>query len=282
MTTTDVPTAELLDELLELASAIAREAGAMIRDGRAGGSPDAATKSTSTDVVTVFDTASERLIVERLRAARADDAILGEEGASRPGTSGIRWVVDPIDGTTNYLYGLSGYAVSIAAEEDLDIPPGEIAPGGLVGVVYLPATDELFAARRGRGATSNGVAIRCGRPADVATALIGTGFSYHRAARAQQGRRVAELLPEVRDIRRLGAAAADLCHLACGRLDGYYEQYLQPWDLAAGALIAREAGAIVGPFSGADGEPDGVLAAAPTIHSALRALIEQSGRSDHN
>ncbi len=247
-----------------LAAAVAREAGELVVAGRRRGAPASSTKSTGTDMVTEFDTASEALIVERVGAARPHDAIAGEEGTRRPGSSGISWLVDPIDGTTNYLYGLAGYCVSIAAAD---------RHGTLAGAVYLPVTGELFAAYRGGGATLDGIPIRCSDQTELGRALIGTGFAYEPGARARQGRRVAGVLPQVRDIRRLGAAAADLCLVACGRLDGYYEQYLNPWDLAAGELIAAEAGARLGTFPGARGEPAGVVASAPAIHDALVAAL---------
>lgn len=256
-----------LEELLGLARGIACEAGGIVAAGRAAGLPDSDTKSSTTDVVTVFDTAAERLIVERLAAARPHDGIVGEEGTSRPGTSGVRWVVDPIDGTTNFLYGLPGYGVSIAAEDD---------DGPLVGAVHVPVLDELFSASRGGGATLNDRPIRCSALTDLATALVGTGFGYQRDRRARQGVRAAGVLPRVRDLRRLGAASVDLCYVACGRLDAYYEQYLNPWDLAAGALIATEAGARHGEFPGAPGEPDGILVTAPELYEPLLALLIES------
>lgn len=258
------PRTDGLAELLGLACRVAREAGALVHEGRAAGSPESDTKSSSTDVVTVFDTAAERLIVERLAAARPHDAIVGEEGAAHTGTSGVRWVVDPIDGTTNFLYGLPSYGISIAAED---------GDSGLVGAVYVPTLGELFAARRAGGATLNDRPIHCSPLTDLRTALVGTGFSYDRAARARQGRRAGRLLPHVRDLRRLGAASVDLCFVACGRLDAYYEQYLNPWDLAAGALVAMEAGATSGTFPGMPGEPDGVVVAPPALYGPLRDLI---------
>ncbi len=240
--------------------------------GRAEGTPDSATKSSATDVVTVFDTAAERLIVERLTAARPLDAIVGEEGTSHDGSSGVRWVVDPIDGTTNFLYGLPNYGISIAAEDD---------DGALVGAVFVPALSEMFAARRDGGATLDGRPIRCSSLTEVATALVGTGFSYQRAAHERQGRRAGRLLPHVRDLRRLGAASVDLCFVACGRLDAYYEQYLSPWDLAAGALIATEAGATRGTFPGMPGEPDGLLVTAPALYPSLHHLVTRCADREH-
>jgi myo-inositol-1(or 4)-monophosphatase len=254
----------LAEQLLDLATRLAREAGALVAAGRRGGVQSLTTKSSATDMVTEFDRASERLIVERLTSARPDDAIVGEEGTATQGTTGVHWLIDPIDGTTNFLYDLPGYAVSIAAADH---------EGTLVGVVYIPALDELFAARRGAGATLDGVPIACGQLTDASSALVGTGFSYLPARRAAQAARVARLIPHVRDIRRLGAASVDLCFAAAGRLDAYYEEYLGPWDLAAGELIAREAGCRTGDFSGGPARPEQVLVANPTLFPVLSELI---------
>jgi myo-inositol-1(or 4)-monophosphatase len=257
----NVPT----DELLALASRLAVEAGRMVRDGRAEhGVQATSTKSTTTDMVTEFDKASEALIVGALRVARPDDAIIGEEGTDTLGTSGISWLVDPIDGTTNFLYGLPGYAVSIAASGD---------QGTEVGAVYIPATDELFTAARGAGARLNGTIIGCSSTDDLALALVATGFAYDRDRRARMALRAAQLIPAVRDIRRLGAASADLCYVAAGRVDAYYEEHLGPWDLAAGELIAREAGCRSGGLDGGPVRPSSVLVACPALFEPLRTLI---------
>jgi fructose-1,6-bisphosphatase/inositol monophosphatase family enzyme len=256
-----------VDALLALAVDIALEAGTFIRAARPAGAVRAETKSTATDAVTEFDHASEALIVGRLRAERPDDGIVAEEGTSDPGTTGMQWVIDPIDGTTNFLYDLPLYSVSIAAVDD---------DGGLVGVVYAPMTDEVFAARRGGGATVNGRPITCTDQQILAETLVATGFGYQAERRARQGARVGALLPHVRDIRRLGSAAVDLCYVAAGRFDAYHEQYLNPWDLAAGEVIAREAGARIGQFDGADGEPPGVLVSAPGVFDELLDLLHRS------
>jgi fructose-1,6-bisphosphatase/inositol monophosphatase family enzyme len=219
-------------------------------------------------MVTEMDRASEALIVAGIEAARPDDGIVGEEGADREGTSGVRWLVDPIDGTTNYLYGFPGFAVSIAAEID-----GDVA----VGVVHDPLHRDVFTAARGRGARRNGEAIAVSTNADLSTALVGTGFSYDRDRRARQAAVLTEILPRVRDIRRMGAAAVDLCSVACGRLDAYYERGLAPWDLAAGALVAREAGALVGDLAGGPGAHEFVLASAPELFVPLRTVLVTAG-----
>ncbi len=188
-----VVTDELLDELLDLASQLARAAGHLAAEGRRRGTPTGDTKSTATDMVTEWDRASERVIVDGLRAERPDDGLIGEEGSTAQGTSGIGWLIDPIDGTTNFLYDLPGWAVSIAAVD---------GDGALVGVVYVPSHDEMFTAARGRGAACNGRPIRCGTLADPATALVATGFSYDPARRAVHTARLVHVLPHVRDIRR--------------------------------------------------------------------------------
>ena len=257
-------------ELLHLARSLAVEAGTLVAEGRAGGIRSSETKSTSTDMVTEFDRASEALIVARLRTQRPDDGIVGEEGTDTEGSSGIRWLVDPIDGTTNFLYGLPGYAVSIAAADE---------HGALVGAVYIPTLGELFSAQRGAGATLNDLPISCGTLADPATALVATGFSYHPERRAAQARRVARLIGSVRDIRRMGAAAVDLCFVAAGRLDVYFEEGLGPWDLAAGELIAREAGCRTGDFDGGPARPGEVLVSNPTLFGPMLALLRVASQS---
>jgi len=256
--------------LLELACSLARAAGTAASDGRRRGTPAGDTKSTLTDMVTEFDRDAERLIVDGLRAARPHDGLVGEEGSTFVGTSGVDWLIDPIDGTTNFLYDLPGWAVSIAAAD---------TDGALVGAVFVPALDEMFAARRGQGATCNGRPIRCGTLADPSTALIATGFSYSPARRALHGERVALLLPQVRDIRRFGAAAVDLCHAAMGRVDAYVEESLGPWDLAAGELIAREAGCRTGDLDGGPARPDQVLVANPALFEPLAALLREAWRA---
>ncbi len=253
------------DELLTLATGLATRAGRMVRDGRASdGIGDTVTKSSSTDVVTAFDRASEAMIVHGILDARPDDGIIGEEGTDSPGTSGVRWLIDPIDGTTNFLYGLPGYAVSIAASSD---------DGTEVGVVYIPATDELFTAVRGRGSRLNGAPIHCSTTTDLSLALVASGFSYVPDRRRRQAQRMAALLPRIRDLRRFGAAAADLCHAAAGRVDVYFEEHLGPWDLAAGELIAREAGCRTGDLRGGPVRPSSVLVANPTLFDSMRQLI---------
>ena len=257
-----------LDELLALATDLAADAATLLVDGLDRVRAEVSTKSTPTDMVTEMDRASEALIVAGIRAKRPDDGIVGEEGADVTGTSGVQWLIDPIDGTTNYLYGYPGFAVSIAAEVDGDVG---------VGVVHDPLHADVFRAARGRGATRNDVAIHVSSQRDLRRALVGTGFSYEPERRHRQAQVLIEVLPNVRDIRRMGAASVDLCSVACGRLDAFYERGLGPWDLAAGALIAEEAGAVVGDLRGGPASGEFVLAAAGGVFEPLRALLERAG-----
>jgi len=258
-------------ELLELATDVAAAASEILIDGLTRARLTVDTKTTGTDMVTEMDRAAERLIVDSILAVRPDDGVLGEEGTDRDGSSGVRWIVDPIDGTTNYLYGHPGFAVSIAAEID-----GEI----LVGVVHDPLHHEVFSAVRGQGATRNGATIRASSETRLAHCLVATGFSYEPERRRRQATVLTELLPEVRDIRRMGAASVDLCSVACGRVDAYYERGLQPWDHAAGALIAREAGAQVGDLAGGDPRFEFCLAAPPELFVQLAPLLESLGAGE--
>jgi len=253
---------ELLDELLGLARSVAAEAGRLLLDRPA--DLGVGTKSTPTDVVTVMDTRAERLLVDRVRAVRPDDGFLGEEGSDSAGTSGVRWVLDPLDGTVNYLYGLPGWAVSVGVEVG-----GRLQ----VGVVEVPTLGETFTAVRGRGAARNGAPVRVSTATDLSQALVATGFGYDAGERARQAQVVAALLPTVRDIRRFGAASVDLCNVACGRVDGYFERGLHAWDLAAGGLVAAEAGARVEGLHGRPASVDLVLAAGPSLFGALHDLL---------
>jgi len=250
--------------LAPLAWQAGSDAGALLRDGRPA-NLDVTTKSTPTDVVTEMDRRSEQLIVDLITAERPQDAILGEEGGERPGTSGVRWVVDPLDATVNYLYRLPLWGVSVAAEVD-----GRVE----VGVVIAPDLQDGYLAIRGAGSwrirgtdvTSN----RVSSCQDLTQALVTTGFGYSPQQRASQAHVVRALLPEVRDIRRTGCAVVDFCWLASGRLDAYYERGLNAWDMAAGALIAEEAGAVV---TGTDGLDPAMVAAPAAIADALRARV---------
>ncbi|WP_110205424.1 inositol monophosphatase family protein [Nocardioides daejeonensis] len=221
-------------ELLALALDVAHEASGLVAARRAEGVEVAGTKSSAVDIVTEADTASEQLIRRRILAARPADGFLGEEGSDIHGSSGVRWIADPIDGTVNFLYGLPQYAVSLAAEVS-----GEI----VAGVVVNAATGVTYAARRGGGATRDGVPLRVRAAVPLGERLVLTGFNYEAHIREVQAAAAARLLPQVRDLRRLGACALDLCHIAEGAADGYVEEGVALWDHAAGALIAEEAGA---------------------------------------
>lgn len=249
-------------ELLTLAVAAAEDAADLLRTSR----PDPTaigTKSSGTDLVTDLDRAAEARIVDRILRARPDDGVLGEEGGERAGSSGVRWVIDPLDGTTNYVYGYPAYSVSIAAEAD-----GQAVAAVVVDVVG----QTCFTAALGHGARGDGRPLAVSTEDHLPAALLGTGFSYDATVRGRQAATLVTVLPAVRDIRRSGSAALDLCALAAGRLDGFWERGLSPWDRAAGALIAEEAGARVGRLGTA--EPMTLLAAPPGIYDALEALLE--------
>jgi len=255
-------------ELLELALQAAGRAGSFLLEQRPADLGVAATKSSSVDVVTEMDLASERLITGFLTEHRPQDGILGEEGASFAGTSGVRWVIDPIDGTVNYLYGLPSWAVSIAAQDD-----GET----VAGVVAVPARGETFRAVRGQGAFLGGRALHRRPSPPLGEALIGTGFNYVEHRRRHQAEVARDLIPQLRDIRRSGSAAVDLCDVAAGRMDGFYERGLAPWDYAAGELIAREAGALSGGRPGDGPGPDLTVVASPGVFAELQPLLEGLG-----
>jgi myo-inositol-1(or 4)-monophosphatase len=256
--------------LLDLATDAAQRAAELLLDGMGQARATVETKSTATDMVSEMDRASERLIVSTLLAARPDDGLVGEEGSDSPGTSGLRWVIDPLDGTTNYLYGHPGWAVSIAAEDDA---------GVVAGVVLDPMQRDVFTATRGGGARRNGLPIACSSLDDVSTALLATGFGYAAERRRAQAEVLVGLLPRIRDIRRMGAAAVDLCSVACGRVDAYFERGLSWWDLAAGGLIAAEAGALVSAIDGRPAGPDAgsIVAAGPGLFNTLRELLRSLG-----
>jgi myo-inositol-1(or 4)-monophosphatase len=252
------------DGLLELALGAARDAGALLLDRFGGPASGVESKSSSTDMVSDADRAAERLLVERISAARPDDGLVGEEGGHVAGSSGLRWVVDPLDGTTNYLFGYPVWSVSIACED---------AAGGVVAVVHDPSRGETFAAARGAGATLNGRPVGVRPPRGLDRALVGTGFAYAPDDREFQARVLTHLLPRVRDIRRGGSAALDLAWVACGRLDGFYEWGIKHWDRAAGMLLVAEAGGRVSVFDPDGGLEPCVVAAAATQHEPLRRLV---------
>ncbi|THA35441.1 inositol monophosphatase [Streptomyces sp. A1277] len=261
--------------LLDLAMEAAELAGRLLRDGRPAHLGVAATKSSPVDVVTEMDIAAEKLITGYLAERRPYDGFLGEEGATAEGRSGVRWVIDPLDGTVNYLYGLPTWAVSIGVELH-----GE----RVAGVVAAPMRGETYHAVRGGGAYVTGgaygddpVRLRCRPAAPLDEALVSTGFNYVASVRTHQAEVARELIPRLRDIRRGGSAAIDLCDVAAGRLDGYYERGLHPWDLAAGDLIAREAGARTGGRPGVPAGGDLTVAASPGVFEPLQTLLEELG-----
>jgi fructose-1,6-bisphosphatase/inositol monophosphatase family enzyme len=266
-------------ELLRIAVAAATEAGRLLASWRGDERPEVVqTKSSPTDVVTEMDRKSEALITSRIRACRPADAVLGEEGGQTPGSAvddesqvgpdHVRWVVDPLDGTVNYLYGLHDWAVSIAAEVDGTV---------VAGVVEVPRRGETFTAVAGHGAWLHRgearLALHCSAGVPLGQALVGTGFGYDAGRRQVQGEVVAALLPHVRDIRRGGSAAVDLCSVAAGRLDAFYERGLNYWDFAAGGLIAREAGATVGGLAGKAESTSLAIAAGPGLFHPLEAFL---------
>jgi myo-inositol-1(or 4)-monophosphatase len=251
-------------QLLTLAEDIAREAGAQLREAFDRGDLEVSAKSSPTDLVSEADQAAEALIRRRLAGARPEDGILGEEEGDTPGTSGVRWIVDPLDGTTNFLFGVPQWAVSVACED---------ADGGLAGTVYDALRDELWSAERDGTPTCNGAAISASRADDLAQALIATGFGYDSAVRARQGELVAALLPRVRDVRRLGAAALDLAWVAAGRMDAFYERGLKAWDRAAGELLCMRAGLELVELPAEGIMPEGVLIAPAGLVAPLRELV---------
>jgi len=260
------------EHLLAVALDAARAAARLVVDERPPGRLGVAgTKSTDTDIVTVMDQRAETLLLERITAARPEDGYLGEEGAVREGTTGVTWVVDPIDGTVNYLYGIPAFAVSVAART---------SDGVLAGVVVNPVSGETWTAVRGGGAHLDGRPIHVNPAPELAMALVATGFGYAAERRALQADVLRQVLPRVRDVRRAGAASLDLCALACGRVDAYYEQGLQPWDLAAGGLIAEEAGATVGGLAGRPAGEELVVAGPAPLFGELVALLADLGADE--
>lgn len=259
-------------ELLEIAATVARRAAALALQRRRDGVEIAASKSTLTDIVTRADREAEDLIRGALAASRPRDGFLGEESEAAQGSSGLTWVVDPIDGTVNYFYDIPAYAVSVAVVEG---DPDPATWRTLAGAVVNPSTGEVFTAAAGGGAALNGAPIHVNTAVDLPLALVGTGFGYDPEIRRKQAAFVTELIPRVRDIRRIGAASLDLCSVACGRLDAYYERGLNPWDHAAGALIAHEAGARVGGLGGTPAGKELLVAAAPGLFDQLDPLVQE-------
>jgi len=256
----------LTAEVLELAEQAARAAGELLRERfEAGGERATGSKSTATDPVSEADLAAERAIRDLITARRPGDAILGEEGGETQEGAGLRWIVDPLDGTVNFLFGLPQWCVSVAVHDD---------EGGLVGVVYDPLREELFAGARGRGLpTLNGVQVRGSEQAELGPALIGTGFAYDAGVREAQAQVVGRLLPRVRDVRRMGSAALDLAWTAAGRFDAFYERGVQVWDIAAGGVLCEAAGLTVGALAQEGPLPSGIVVAPAGLIEELTALV---------
>jgi myo-inositol-1(or 4)-monophosphatase len=254
-----------VDELLGLAVDLAREAGLLLIKRFTGGRERALTsKSTPTDLVSEADLASERLIRETISRVRPADGFLGEEGGGDEGTSGITWIVDPLDGTVNFLFSIPQWCVSVAAADDR---------GSLVGAIFDPCRDELFTAIRDRPPLLNGAPIVASERADLASAMVATGLAYDADVRAAQAEVLARLVPRVRDIRRFGSAALDLAWTAAGRYDAYFERTVKPWDIAAGTLVCEQAGLTVQELPERERLPFGVLAAVPALAGPLFELV---------
>ena len=261
-------------EVHDVAVKLAREAGELIVTRRAGHIEVASTKSSDVDVVTAVDKESEEFLYTRLRELRPGDGFLGEEGQVEESTTGITWVVDPIDGTVNFLYNIPHYAVSIAAVT------GDPSPGSWqveAGAVFNPVTGELFHAARGEGAFLGERRLQIGSPPPMNLALLATGFAYSTAMRKEQVRILSQLIGEVRDIRRMGTASLDFAAVAAGRVDVYFERTLSPWDHAAGELLVTEAGGIITGVRDLPQGREGIFAGHPTLVTQLKARISEVG-----
>lgn len=252
------------DELVDLAVEAAHAAGALLMDQFRQPAEGVESKSTPTDLVSDADKASEALLLDLIATKRPSDGILSEEGAEGASSSGLTWVVDPLDGTVNYLFGIPVWCVSIAVED---------GSGGLVGVVHNPNTNETFTAARDEGARLNGRTVRVSQRSDLSSALVGTGFAYDARARTVQAEIATRVLPVARDIRRAGSAALDLASLSCGRLDAFYEAPMEAWDKAAGNVLIHEAGGVVSELPAPYDLSPGVVAGNQVLHDALRVVV---------
>jgi myo-inositol-1(or 4)-monophosphatase len=253
------------EELLELAIGLARDAGVLLLERFEGGRERAlASKSTPTDLVSEADLASERLIRERLVQARPADGFLGEEGGGEEGSSGLTWVVDPLDGTVNFLFSIPQWCVSVAVTD---------AHGSLAGAIFDPCRGELFTATRDGRPLMNDKPISASERTDLASAMVATGLAYNANVRTAQAEVLARVVPQVRDIRRFGSAALDLAWTAAGRYDAYFERTVKRWDIAAGTLICERAGLTVRELPERERLPLGVLAAVPALAEPLFELV---------
>lgn len=261
-------------ELRDIAKETALQVAEVIRTRRAGHVAVADTKSSSVDVVTAVDRESEAFIREALLKARPHDAFFGEEGTEGSGTTGITWVVDPIDGTVNFLYDIPHYAVSIAAiEGDVDPTTWRV----LAGVVLNPATGDLYHAAEGTGAFHGDRSIHVAPPVDLSQALLATGFAYSPTVRLYQAELLTRVLPKVRDLRRMGTASLDLTMVATGRANIFFERTLSPWDHAAGELIVREAGGVTAGYGGLGPGREAFMAGHPQMVEAFSSLLDEVG-----
>ena len=251
-------------ELLTLAIEAAHGAGQLLMTSFVGDREDVSTKSSPTDLVSKADKDSERFLLDLITSERPGDGILAEEGGRAESSTGYRWVIDPLDGTVNFLFRIPVWSVSLAVED---------REGAVAGVVFDPNRNETFSAQRGEGAWLDGRRLSVSDRTDVSTALVGTGFAYGVERRIAQARIAAEVLGKVRDIRRAGSAALDLCSVACRRLDGFFEAYTEPWDRAAGALIVTEAGGIVSEGPAPVGGGTTIVASNEILHDELRRLV---------
>jgi len=261
-------------ELLSIAKNVALEAGELVLKRRQGHIEVADTKSTLNDVVTAVDRESEELIKSLLSEARPGDGFLGEEGGSGESHTGVTWVVDPIDGTVNFLYGIPHYAVSIAAVEG---PPYPHEWNILAGVVFNPEAGELFSAQYGAGSYLGKRQIHVAPPVPLENALLLTGFAYAERYRKAQGELFSHIITQVRDIRRMGTASLDLAMIACGRANMYFERTLSPWDHAAGDLIVTEAGGVVRGFGNDRPDREAIFAGHPEMATGLQQLVSRHG-----
>ncbi len=248
-----------------IAAECARAAGELLLERFvAGGERAVGSKSSPTDVVSEADYAAERAIRELLAARRPGDAILGEEGGETQAGEGLRWIVDPLDGTVNFLFGVPQWCVSVAVYDD---------EGGLAGVVFDPLRDEIFCGERGGSTTLNGTPVAGSSRGDLASALVGTGFAYESSVRKTQAAVVARVLPVVRDVRRMGSAALDLAWTAAGRYDAFYERGVQAWDIAAGSVLCMCSGLVVRSLEAQGAAPDGIIVAPAGLIDELEALV---------
>lgn len=257
-------------ELLSIAATLAREGGVIAEKRRAEGVSVAASKSSEEDIVTLADREVESHIKNRLTELRPHDGFFGEEGSRGSSESGLTWVIDPIDGTVDYLYGIAFYGVSVAVVEG-DADP--LTWNAVAGAVMNPILDELFTATVGGGAWLGNQRLQVNMDVPTNLALVGTGFAYSSDVRAIQADVLTRLLPQVRDIRRLGSCSVDLCSVAAGRMDAFFERELSPWDHAAGSLIVREAGGHVAGFNGSPASKEMLIAANPTLFAALHEIL---------